>query len=249
MFPMVSSIRGWTSVFLCAAVALFLGLAQNPAQAHCKGKHTDDHEHCDSVDNGRSDNTPATMGLDPRTKHLFKEDPELYNWGDIIHTIEMWKAHLKEFAKDPTSYELYEENLRLIPVIRRSMDDGLRVNVEKVQRSIPLYRDRMQNAQRLAQVYAGWPINVGSPLQCKRMLYDVLGLPVQKKKGKITTDKDAIGELRKQYLGEITDDQPTVEMMMENIEAGGHPFLEGLHLYNKAEHVLGAYLMPLVSDE
>ena len=64
MFPTISSIRGWHSVFLCAAVALFFGLGATPAQAHCGGKHTGNHPHCDSDDHGRSDNTPATMGLD-----------------------------------------------------------------------------------------------------------------------------------------------------------------------------------------
>ncbi|MCZ6608441.1 MAG: hypothetical protein O7A66_00370, partial [Alphaproteobacteria bacterium] len=46
MFPTNSISRIWTSVFLCAAVALFFGVASTPAQAHCKGKHTGSHPHC-----------------------------------------------------------------------------------------------------------------------------------------------------------------------------------------------------------
>ena len=40
MFPTISFIRGWHSVFLCAAVALFFGVAGTPAMAG--GPH-DDH--------------------------------------------------------------------------------------------------------------------------------------------------------------------------------------------------------------
>lgn len=193
----------------------------------------------------------ASMFSDyPRTKHLFKTDPETYNWGDVIHTIEMWKEHLRQFAKDPAAWRIYLENLRILPIVQRSMESGLRVNVDKVKESIPAYRARMLEAEKVGQAWAGWPINLGSEQQQKVQLYIVEGLAPQKhaKSKHVTTNKDAVGELRKVYLGDIEGEQPTVEAMLENTEAGGHPFLEAMHLYNKAEHVLSAYLMPLVDD-
>jgi len=187
----------------------------------------------------------------PRTKHLFDTDPELYNWGDVIHTIEMWKEHRRQFAKDPAAWRIYLENLRILPIVQRSMESGLRVNQEKVRTAIPVYRQRMQEAQAVGQVWAGWPINLGSEQQQKVQLYTVEGLAPQKhaKSKRVTTNKDAVGELRKAYLGDIEDEQPTVEAMLENTEAGGHPFLEAMHLYAKAEHVLSAYLTPLVDGD
>ena len=36
----------WFSILLGTAVALFFGAAASPAYAHCKGKHSPPHEHC-----------------------------------------------------------------------------------------------------------------------------------------------------------------------------------------------------------
>ncbi|KKM76642.1 hypothetical protein LCGC14_1378070 [marine sediment metagenome] len=183
-----------------------------------------------------------------RTKHLQYTDPEKYNWGDVVHPIEIMEAHFKQFAKDPASWRIYQENVRLLPVIHRSVKSGLRVSDKKVRTAIPMYEERVRESSLIAEAYAGFPFNPGSDDQCKIMLYEVEGLPKQRhpKTRRVTTNKDAVGELRKIYLGEVEDDTPSIENTLEKIEIGGHPILEAMSLYSKASHVLSAYLYPLV---
>ena len=77
----------------------------------------------------------------------------------------------------------------------------------------------------------------------KAWLYDIEGLPVQKKKRRPTTDKDAIAELC-EFTGFPTDPdkKPSIEEALERIELGANPILEGMRLWSRADQLLTAYL-------
>ena len=60
MFPTISFIRGWHSVFLCAAVALFFGVAGTPAMAG--GPH-DDHGGGGGGGDGGDTGVPALLTM------------------------------------------------------------------------------------------------------------------------------------------------------------------------------------------
>jgi len=185
------------------------------------------------------------------TKHLQHEDELKYNWGDVVHTGEVWRGVSAEHESDSQVAEVYRsQNLPLLPIIETATASGLRVNQDKVRHAIPAFESQMHEAELISQAYCGWPINPGSPDQLKKQLYDIEGLPVQKHPStkKPTVYKDAIGEMRQQYGTVDPDEVMTVESILDNIEEGAHPLLEGATLYGKAEHTLSAYLYPLVEE-
>ena len=137
-----------------------------------------------------------------KLKHLSESEPLLYNWGDVLATIDVWEGLKAELDRDSASKRVYEsQSLRLIPIIDERHERGIRVNQPRVKQASLDYGAKIEQAQFQAWAHCGWPINLGSPKQLAHWLYDVEGLPVQKNKDtrKPTVDDDAIAVLRGRY--------------------------------------------------
>ena len=198
----------------------------------------------------------SCFGHHNKVKHLFKENPELYNAGDCWTPHYTLQALEREFETDKASRQIYEEHLQLLPIVDESTQRGIRVNAKEVERGIALYEERARAAEKTAHAYCGYPINVSSNDQVAKWCYEVEKMPVQKKKGRRgesdvegTVGKDAIGILRKRYLGFDPDDEPNAGYLDERIALGGHPLLESRFVNQAAKQNLSHYLRPLLHGD
>jgi DNA polymerase I-like protein with 3'-5' exonuclease and polymerase domains len=190
----------------------------------------------------------------PKLKHLNETDPLLYNFGDVLATIDVWEGLKSELDRDPLSFSVYrDQSLKLIPIIDYRHERGIKVNqTGRVEEADQEYSGKMAQAQLLAQAGCGWPINVGSDDQLKFWLYDVEGLPIQKHKEtrKPTTDQDAIAALRELWgptpdFEEEEKEGLTWQMMMARLSQGAHPVLEARAYYAGAQQAKSNYIDPL----
>jgi DNA polymerase I-like protein with 3'-5' exonuclease and polymerase domains len=175
----------------------------------------------------------------------------LYNWGDVIEPLMIWE-HLKQaFDMDKEAYNVYRsQSIALIPQLLRSMERGIKVNRPRVIQAKEEYEGRVQQAQLLAEVYYGKPINLGSDDQVGYYCYRERDYPVQisKKTKNPTVDEDAIATLR-EYVGPEVDTNValTLDLALTRIDQGADPILEARVLYQEAQHALDAYIYGLVA--
>ena len=198
----------------------------------------------------------SCYGKHHRVKHLFKTDPTLYNAGDCWTPGYAMAAMRKELDKDPQSAAVYADRLELLPIIDESMTRGIRINKEAVKDGITKYEARRAAAEAVGQAYCGYPINLSSNDQIAHWLYDIEGLPVQKKRGKrglagveVSVDKDAVGKLRGSFLGFDPEEEPTEANLHKRIRLGGHPLLESRFVNQAARQNLSHYLLPLIEKD
>ena len=198
----------------------------------------------------------SLYGKHPRVKHLFKESPELYNAGDCWAPAYSMGGLRKELDRDKLSAAVYADRLALLPIIDESMTRGIRVNKEAVNESIEKYHRRSTVASEIGQSYCGCPINLSSNDQVAYWLYEVEGMPVQKKRGgrkaatvEVSVNKDAVGKLREGFLGFEPQEEPTEQRLAERIALGGHPLLESRWVNQSARQNLSHYLLPLVGRD
>lgn len=194
----------------------------------------------------------SIYGRYPKLKHLAVVDTPLYNWGDVIETMAMFEGHQRGFQADKAAEQVYiTQSLALIPLLLDSMGAGLFVNQGRVLQAKEEYEQKVRQAVALAQVYVGWPINLGSDDQVKYYAYTERGYPVQvdKETGRPTLDQDALATLRDLIGPSVlqgTDQEGlTIERAIERIEQGGDPVLEARTLYMEYQHVLDAYIYSL----
>lgn len=192
-------------------------------------------------------------GQYPKVKHLYGIDTDLYNEGDLLDTGSLWEARLKEFERDPVSRKVYDQQMRLLPHLDRSMQEGIAVDQEKVPPAILKYQERVKEGEAMLHAYCGWPMNPRSDDQLKVWLYEVEGMPVHKhpETKEVTTNADAISAMRNRYFPfDAREDEMNMSegYIKARIEQGAHPLLEAYILYARADHVLSHYLLPLVKN-
>jgi DNA polymerase I-like protein with 3'-5' exonuclease and polymerase domains len=196
----------------------------------------------------------SIYGKHNKMKHLSHTDQYLYNVGDVVDTISAWESIRNELRADPRTEKIYRnQSLRAVPIVLRSQYNGLRVNQDVVRRSL----DELSRAKRwainAAQLYCGWPINIGSDDQLKYELYTRERFPIQTipRSDKWTVDGDAIAALRN-ITGTIYDVEDearnglNIETALEHISQGGHPLLEARVVYAAAQQQLSHYIEPLL---
>lgn len=193
---------------------------------------------------------------------------DVYNACDLVQTCVVWNRYLKPaMNRDPRTEFIYRTmSMPFIWQIIEGEEAGIRVNPHT---PVPLYQKydiKRVQATTLAQAYAGWPLNLGSPDQMAHVLYNVEGLPIQRKRagwgeeGAVTVGKDAIATLRRLQGtewdadiaptlldSEVVDDEGVVQVhkgAMSNIEDGGHPILEARYLFMGAQQAISHYIMP-----
>lgn len=202
----------------------------------------------------------SLAGVLPKMKHLVSEDLLTYNKGDVIETYACFEAFEKEARQEPAVYTIYrEELLPLVPIHQGATARGIKVNRKAVVAALRRNVEQIQEATRLAQAYAGFPINLGSvggTGQVAAFLYGHLGLPAQKNREtrQVTVDSDAIAALRR-LVGPEPDFEResregfSIEDAQVRVDQGANPLLEARVVYAAALQEVSHYLAPLIQGE
>ena len=173
----------------------------------------------------------------------------LYNYGDVLATIDVWTALQRELHNDAGSRGVYQDQLiKLIPILLESQAHGLRVNRERVAQAEVEYTRIIRDSLDRVAVFTGWPTNLGSSTQLCAYLYGERGYP--KDRGKQSADDANIHRLR-QHVGPAFDPEDeerrgglTLEEAIERTEGGGDPVLELRAVYSGALQCLSHYIEP-----
>jgi uracil-DNA glycosylase family 4 len=195
----------------------------------------------------------STEGAHEKTKHLDKLDPEKYNWGDVVELAVAFPRVLRALQADPALLAAYRRLCDLVPIHTQATTQGIAVNKAFLLPALQTYGGKIKEAIALARAYTGFAFNVGSSEQLGRVLYNELGLPVQRNKEtkQPTVNDDAIAVLREKvgpaFDGEWEERNGVdVDYVMKRIEEGANPLLEARVLYANAQQVVSHYLSPLV---
>ena len=114
-----------------------------------------------------------------RWKHLSTINPVVYAGGDAVGTAAVWEALEAQFKRDPESEKAYRERrLPLIPIIHKGRQVGIRTEQSRVQQAVKAIHERQNVTQAQATAGVGWPINLQSPPQVSKWLYDYRRFPV-----------------------------------------------------------------------
>lgn len=193
----------------------------------------------------------SIYGQYPKLKHLMHVDELLYNWGDVIETIEVYKALALEFKADPLTEGVYRsQSLPLIPITLHREVVGIRVNQERLEQLITEYGAKVDEFDRLAGIYAGYPINLmstGSEGQLAEHLRTYEGISLK------SVDEETIAAERDKFLHFDREYEEkngfTPEYVLQRVEEGAHPLLElraaGVHY----KQLLNQDLLPLRGKE
>ena len=191
----------------------------------------------------------------PKTKHLAKTDPLLYNRGDVADTVRAWAAVQSELHADPPSQAVYwGQSLPLVPILLRRQAVGIKTNQPIIEEAVALLKTEQEAATRLARLYTGVPgFSLGSPAQLARWLYDIEGLPVQihKVTKRRTIDDEAMVVLRELHdpIPDFEEEQTaplTYADAVDRVASGAHPLLEARVIYAGAQQALSHYLRPML---
>jgi len=119
-----------------------------------------------------------------------------YNARDAAVTREIrdvQEKDLKEFG----TMQVLDHEMALVPWVHKQTRRGIRIDTKLRQELKAKYEQEVENLQNFLDGQTGEPINVKSPKQMQELLYDKLGLPVQRNRRtkRPTADKDAIAAL------------------------------------------------------
>lgn len=184
----------------------------------------------------------SLLGCYTKLKHLSREDPNLYNWGDVIETIQIVRTLKGQLRLDPRLDAVYERKRRLLPLIIERESTGLRVNQARVSRAIPEYQAKLAHCSDFALVYCGYPLNLLSPGkagQLARYLNEVEGYDLE------SVAKDDISEVRRQLSSFDADREKkdfSLDYLFQRVDDGAHPLLELRALAARDSQILNHFL-------
>lgn len=114
-----------------------------------------------------------------RWKHLSDTDPVLYSGLDAVGLWDVDQALERELNADPLSRKVWETIDRpALGEFVRAQYKGLATNPARVDEAVRLLKGRAEDAQARGRAICGWPINIGSPPQVSKRLYEVEGIKV-----------------------------------------------------------------------
>jgi len=117
-----------------------------------------------------------------------------YNATDSLICSEAHPKQMIDMAKQGNELT-YERQRRLIEPLVFMMEKGIRVNALGMRKAYVDMMDEVSILRDKLDIMAGQPLNPNSPKQLKEYFYNTLGHKGYKKKGKITTDDDAMKRL------------------------------------------------------
>lgn len=156
-----------------------------------------------------------------------------YNALDCCITMEVFEAIAPQLDNLTTSTYEFSKALQG-PALEMKLR-GIRVDEEYRWKAIRAYEEELNVLRRqLSEIVregVGWtePFNPASPAQVGHLLYNVLGLPTVRKRGKPTTDRDALERLSSYFIAEpivrhllaIRDISKKVSTLKSEIDADG----------------------------
>lgn len=98
--------------------------------------------------------------------------------------------------------QVYREiEIPLVPILQSMERTGVLLDVDMLNRQSHELSQEMRRLEEEAHTAAGGPFNLGSPKQLQEILFERLGLPVQRKtpKGQPSTAEDVLGELAEHH--------------------------------------------------
>ena len=188
----------------------------------------------------------SLLGRYTKLKHLSRADPLMYNWGDVIETVQIVRMLKRQLALDGRLEAVYERKRRLLPLVIERESLGLRVNQARVEAAVPEYQSKLREAASLAEAYCGYPINLLSPGkagQLARYLNEAEGFALD------SVSKDDISELRRDLLpfdADVEKREMSIEYITQRMDDGAHPLLELRALAARDSQILNHFLMTLV---
>lgn len=145
-----------------------------------------------------------------------------YNARDCITTLEATER-VKRELEEANLFTFYHEHVHpLCFDLLKLQDNGVMIDTAVRSKHKEEAEKRADEALKKLKDLTGQDINPNSPKQIKELLYDKLGLPPARVKGKITTDEEAIRQLAKHYPGQ--------------------PVLQAIIDFRKATKLIGTYL-------
>lgn len=123
-----------------------------------------------------------------------------YNGKDCCVTREIYPEVSKN-ARELGTWTGYQRSMSILPSHLGMMIRGVKLDIAEKERLGKIFVERAEEAQFAVNKEAGEVYNLNSPVAKQRLLYGLLGLPFQyhPKTGKVTTDKDSMQKLKKQY--------------------------------------------------
>jgi DNA polymerase I-like protein with 3'-5' exonuclease and polymerase domains len=177
-----------------------------------------------------------------KLKHLMKEDPWLYNLGDIAETHAVGKRLLVEMVRDSGVQRIYHEFLApLTPILVDAEHRGIRVDQQAATEARCRLQTRLEWCLNLAQIHAGYPINLGSSQQLCTVLSDELARKVT------SVDEDSVATLRNHLVPFDPQEELDETGVLTRLNLGAHPLLETRVLYANAQQYLSHYIQPCLT--
>jgi DNA polymerase I-like protein with 3'-5' exonuclease and polymerase domains len=194
----------------------------------------------------------SRYGKHERVKQLGPGSWE-YLRGDVVETANVWMELSKELDADPLTKNVYERYLRpLTPVIINANRRDIRVHTEQVEEYDRLYTMKIRDAERIAEAYVGYPINLDGPqlvtyLTTVEDVFAETKIRTKKTKGgNVAFDKDVVAALRDAYLPRDDDEELSIENVLSRMQRGGHPLLEARAFFIESRQRHSSYIAPLL---
>lgn len=102
-----------------------------------------------------------------------------YNCLDVASTITVYHKLNEELLKHQL-HSVYQGIRRMIPIAAKMSRRGIRYDTQEVANTRRLCVNKQRRCQRILNDLAGWEVNVNSPDQVKKLLYEQLRLPYPK---------------------------------------------------------------------
>jgi uracil-DNA glycosylase family 4 len=114
----------------------------------------------------------------PRTPELERQYFE-YNAKDICATAEVFQHQVEELKAENLE-EVFQRSMMVFEPLRQATFRGMKCDLTKMWKLIEQTQNNLVSAQAELDKLAGWPVNVNSHVQVKKLLYDQLGLSDRK---------------------------------------------------------------------
>ena len=123
-----------------------------------------------------------------------------YNAKDCHVTREIWPL-VERDAKELGTWEGYRRTMSVIPSLLAMQIRGVKINIEKKGELQKIFSQKVVEAEAALLEATGQTWNLNSSPQMIRLVYGLLGMPMQynHKTKKPTTDKDALNRLRRKH--------------------------------------------------
>lgn len=138
-----------------------------------------------------------------------------YNCLDCVSTFWCYKEMEKEICEDDCFRLIFPQEMEMHAVAFELTRNGMLVDIERRDKIKDIAEKRFIEDQRMLDAIVGSSVNVGSPQQKKKLLYETWKLPEKTNKDqKTSTDEDAIVSLisyTKDYLSGLRTEEKRLE--------------------------------------